>query len=67
MGKSSESMEQHGHELDQDDGEEKEDQNDTNGFQVKIFFCDDKLKCIKNYNNCPKRMFISNTSSVSSM
>ena len=36
-------MEQHGDELDNDDGEEKEHEDDSNGFKVQILFGDDDL------------------------
>ena len=38
-----EPVEQHGAELDQDDGEEKEDQDDTDRLQVKVFDGNDDL------------------------
>ena len=36
-------MEQHSDELDNNDGEEKEHEDDSNGFKVQIFFGDDDL------------------------
>ena len=36
-------MEQHGDELDNDDGEEKEHEDDSNGFKVQVLFGDDDL------------------------
>ena len=36
-------MEQHGDELDNDDGEEKEHEDDSNGLEVQILFGDDDL------------------------
>ena len=36
-------MEQHGDELDNDDGEEKEHEDDSNGLKVQVLFGDDDL------------------------
>ena len=36
-------MEQHGNELNDDDGEEEEDEDDTDGLQVEVLFRDDHL------------------------
>ena len=36
-------MEQHGHELDDDDGKEEEHENNSNGFKVQVLFGDDDL------------------------
>ena len=36
-------MEQHGHELDDDDGKEEEHQDDTDRFQVEVLFRHDNL------------------------
>ena len=44
MRQCSETMEKHGGELDQDDGEEKEDENDTDGLKVKVFLGNNGLK-----------------------
>ena len=43
MAEGAEPVEQHGAELDQDDGEEKEDQDDTDWLQVKVFNGNDDL------------------------
>ena len=43
MGDGAHAMEQHGDKLDEDDGEEEEHEHDTNGFQVKVLFCDQDL------------------------
>lgn len=44
MRESSETMEQHGNELDHDDQEEKEDEHDSDGLQVQILLRDDDLE-----------------------
>ena len=36
-------MEQHGNELNDDDGEEEEDEDDTDGLQVEVLLRDDHL------------------------
>ena len=36
-------MEQHGNELDHNDGEEEEYKNDSNGFKVQVLLGDDDL------------------------
>ena len=36
-------VEQHGNELDHNDGEEEEHENDSNGFKVQVLFGDDDL------------------------
>ena len=43
MREGSQSVEEHGSELDDDDGEEKEDEDDTDRLQVKVFLRDDDL------------------------
>ena len=39
-------MEQHSDELDNDDGEEKEHEDDSNGLKVQVLFGDDDLENI---------------------
>ena len=40
-------VEQHGHELDDHNGEKEKHENDTNWLQMKIFFCDQDLRINK--------------------
>ena len=47
MAEGAEPVEQHGAELDQDDGEEKEDQDDANGLQMQVLLGNDDLKKIQ--------------------
>ena len=44
VGNGAEAMEQHRDELDQYDGEEKEDQHDTDGLQMQVLFRDQDLR-----------------------
>ena len=46
VGNGTHTMEQHGDELNEDDGEEKEHEDNTNRLQMQVLFGDDNLKSI---------------------
>merc|ERR1719150_727546 len=47
VGDGSESVEQHGHELDDNNGEKEKDENNTNWLQMKVLFCYQNLVVIR--------------------